>query len=248
MSSIFPKFLWAIEIDITNQTFGYDAGSSVDIDVDNYTTILELLDNLETKLGAGYTCSVSEIGIVSITKTSAWTADWGGTDNALETILGFDGTETVDGSYVLTATNQHTAGYYPGVISWGRLTTKGTGFATPLMWQPVWRTVGVRAGNNKMHTIGSQTPSYEASPMLGMISEDELTDDFGLFNFSNSCILSQFRLYPDRSDGTVATPGTEDTDYYTCKLLNRKGLHPKVGRGTGKYYTCVISMNRETES
>lgn len=227
--SHFSKFLWPITITTSNQTFGYNDGgaATVDIDTGTYDTILEVLANLDTKLGAGWTVEISEIGRVSIAGPVGWTWSHTTTDNALEYILGLFTTDQVSND-VLTARFIHDDGYYPGIVSWGESELKGTAVRSNQRWVPNYAVIRNTAGDNTQVVVGPDSPSETMPLQFGAITvlEASQSDPVGadiaetntLRYFANQCIASRFRYYPDRALGTVAAPGTQNTDYYLCTL------------------------------
>jgi len=252
--SIYSKYLWSVTVDTSNNNFGFDPGGgddTVNITMADYGTILEVCGELEDQLIAynaeDWVVGVSSVGIVTITNNdSDWDSHWGSTDDGLEALLGFDGTEevqTVGSSYVLTATNQHQHGYYPGCLSWGYSTSGGAGNTNPRLWKPNWPMVRNVAGNNAQRTVGPATARETMMLSYGKIHNDEYDDtDIGLRGFWDACIASTFRFYPDREDGTVATPGTQNTDYYLCSFVRdpvtREASHPN-------YMTFQLELNKE---
>jgi hypothetical protein len=250
--SVFGKYLWPITIDTTNNDFGLNDGGGPDvvaITSGTYDTILEVCQDLEDELvdlnAEDWEVEVSALGIVTITNnTSDWDVDWANTDDALEAMLGFDGTETVTGAgpYVLTGSSQHLYGYYPGCISWGYTATGGVGTVTPRIWRSIWPMVRNVAGNNAQRIVGPANARETMNVGYGIIHRDEYEHALGLKAFGDAVIATSFRFYPDRADGTVAAKGTQNTEYWKVTLNRsltiRPGSHPD-------HMTFQLEFNQE---
>lgn len=241
--STFDKYLAPITIDSSSQQFGYNDGApqTVSLDKGTYDSILEVCDNLEDNLGPGFTVTVSSLGIVSISSATTFLADWANTDDALSTILGFTESETASNN-TLTATNQHANGYYPGLVSYGRNTWDGAGVVTDTLWIPQWKIARAYSGTGEARIVGPSSALYRRKLSYSLISGDEVTSDYGAAPFFSTVIASQFRWYPDREKGTVASPGAKNSDYYLVTLV----AYPRFKQSrSGSHYTFDVEMNRE---
>jgi hypothetical protein len=242
--SIYSKFLWPVTVSASGNTFGYNypGALTASIDAATYGTILEVLANLDSKLHADFTVSLNEYGKVTISCSSVWTVNWTTTENPLETLLGFDGTEAVDANYVLTANNQHTNGYYPGCLSFGYTLYKGSGISGDTLWLPEWTMVRTISGTGAACIVGPTTSQYKCTLNFNPILRTEVEDtSIGLYGFWNNCIASKFRFYLDRADGTVASPGTRGTEYESCTLL----ANPTVQLVKAQWYQFSLNLNKE---
>ena len=232
-----PKCLAQITIDSTNDVLGYGLGGAQTADIADgtYDSILEVLAELEDKLqavDATFAVTVSANGFVVITCNTAFTASWAATDDALETLLGFAGTESVAGSgpYTLTATLRHRAAFYPPVGG---------------NWPSDKRKKSVReqeTDDGDMIQYASSSVHRYREILFSLLTyaqcENGGTDSDGaggsiswtgvtLLDFWEYVAGKKFRFYEDRSNGTVASPGTEGTDYVTCRMLYREPWEPK---------------------
>lgn len=222
-----PKLLTELTIDSSRDTFGWNASLTADISSANYGSILETLGNLEDQLQAvdvNFYCTISSLGYITIGNSNAsWTAWWAGTDSDLQTLLGFAGTESVTGSgpWTLTGSKRHQSAFYsPVLVLW-----RGTRRRMPRRHEPTTDGSATVYGSTTAHKYRSLlfSPLYE-----GQVEEDQaatLSDgaggtldwtDITFSDFWRDTNAKQFRFYEDGSDGTVADPGTEGTDYWTC--------------------------------
>jgi hypothetical protein len=246
----FCKVLWPIVVPAGDWDFGFnDGGAKVaTVAAGTYTSILSLVSELATQMNAAsavnFTGTVSSVGIVAITGDAAWNTAWGTTDNAFSTMLGYAETEAT-ASNILTATTQHHAGYYPGVLSYGYNAGRGAGLTEPLVWRPTWPMVRSVAGSGAARIVGPVTPSEDLVFACSIIKWTEFADeDCGVRAWLDECIASPFRLYPDRYTGTVAVPGTLGTTYYSCTFANdlkaRNGPHPD-------FCSYAVELHRESK-
>ena len=245
MASIYPKFLRPVTIGSDNRTWGYNDGAdkTVTLDKGTYDTVLEVCAALESLMGSAYTWTVSSLGIVSVSSTGTLTENWSDTDDALAELLGFDETETASGN-VLTGSHQHTHGYYPGLIGYGRHSHEGVGVVSDSLWQSRWPMVRQVAGDGSMRVVGPATAQQRRTLGFGMITREEYEDaERGLKAFMDGAIAVAWRWYPDREDGTVANPGTQDEDYYLVTLA--RDLQIRQSRGSADHFTWSIELNRE---
>lgn len=225
----YPKLLPRIEIDSTCDVLAYGLGGAKTADIPDavYDSILEVCAALETKLkvvSATFSVTVSNRGIVVITNSAAsWTVTWGSTDTALRDLLGFAGTETVQGAgpYVLTATRRHLYGWYSPVP-----------VEYPGRRRRIARRYQETDGAAVSIVASSTTHEYidllfdacleaQLEPESGTTADDgygstvDWTDrTFG--DFWEYVAALEFRYYEDADLGTVAAPGTKGTDYLEC--------------------------------
>lgn len=220
-----PKLLPEITITSSNNTFGYNLGgaTSKNITANDYDTILEALANLDTQLGGTFTVALSASGIVTISNTSSWTVDWSATDDGLESLLGFTGSESVahvGSDYILTATRRHLYGLYPPV-----------GAQYPEDEIEI-ATREQETDDGKLSQLCSSAEHRRRTITFGLLSAAQLkdggTDSDGaggtaywtsrtFLDFWRYVRNRPFRFYADRSLGTVASPGTAGTDYTTWR-------------------------------
>ena len=225
--SAFPKLLWSITVPAGDWDLGFsDAGGArvAVIPAGVYTNIFDLAAEVATQMNAvsavNFTATVSQIGTVAIAGDAAWTITWATTDNVLSYQLGFTELEAVVDK-VLTSTNQHLSGWYPGLVSWGRTVNRGTGFARRFGFKATWPVAQSIAGNEEARTISPANPSRESPFELDVITWTEYDDAArGLTAWLNACVASSFYIYPNRALGTVAVPGTQNTDYYLATLVD----------------------------
>ena len=244
--SAWPKLIWQITIDSTNQTFGWDetgiGAKTADITAGSYATILELLAELKTQMDAAggitFTLTVSATGQVTITGDAAWTWTAATTDDGLEAILGLDGTESV-ASNILTPTDAHTHGWYPGVTSFG--SASGASPSSDTDWTPEWPAAEAVAGSGALRRIAPSRARWVRTVGWDLLTDDECLDvDRGVQALARAWTVP-IRWYPDRDIGTVASPGTqadpqddpddENADYWLVWLVEPPGwqLHAQSG-------------------
>jgi hypothetical protein len=235
-----PKMLATVTIDSTNQTFGFDQGGAqtVDITAGEYDSILEVLAELETQLqtvDATFAVTVSSAGFVTITCQTAWTENWATTDDALETLLGLDsssdGVADLNGIYMLAASLRHQAAFYPPVgAAWScdrrRRQAREQDTADGGMIQYV------SSSEHRWRQVSMDLMTYESVEAGGSAADGaggtiDWTD-ITIYNFWTYCADGgrEFRFYPDRANGTVASPGTEGTEYDTCRFQYRRDWEP----------------------
>lgn len=220
--SAYGKFLWGVTVPSTDYDFATSLGTAT-VSAASFDTILEFLDELEDQLklvNAGFSVTCSSIGTVAITGPAGWTWTTVATDDALSTLLGLDESADVVTADVLTGSSQHQRGWYPGTITRGRATTKGVGIAADRRWAPL------HEGSQLFTMRGDPSSCFPATGLkrreltIRPLTYAECIDeDVGVTAFIDEAIASTFRWYPDREDGTVADPGTQDTDYYECSFV-----------------------------
>lgn len=219
MSSPYPKFLRQITVPTGGYDFAGDDGAPfvATVPAGEYRSVLLLCAELEDQINAEavnetFTVAVSSTGTVTITATGAWTVTWASTDDALSTLLGFDESESVSAA-VLTASETHRLGWYPGTISFG--TTAGAGDTLGGDWVRDWPHVSRKAGSRAMRRVTTASPLYQRTVEFDLLSREEVLDPYrGLDGFERG-FGQPVIWYPDRTAGTVAAPGTQgdpDTD------------------------------------
>ena len=252
----FPKILWNADV-AAGLTWAWNDGvaRSVALTDTTHDTILELAAHLQARINtidAAATVTISQVGIVAVTIPSIVALNWGGTSNSLSAILGYTEGEALVGTAV-TSTYQHLRGYYPGCMSYGWNAARGAGLTSPLCWEPDYHEVRAVAGNLRTLAVGPATPRETVELACSPIKCDSRpggTDEWndtsrGVRAWLNAVVTSNpmFRLYPDRAQGIVGTPGTVGTDYYNValasKLKRRSAQHPS-------FCSWSVTINRET--
>lgn len=249
----FPKILWNCDVS-AGLTWAWNDGvaRSVALTDATHDTVLELGAHLQARIrtiDAAATVTISPIGIVTVTIPSIVAMNWAGTSNALSTILGFDETEALSGTSV-TSSAQHLRGYYPGLISYGYATDRGAGLTTPIVWIPDYHEVRSVAGSLATRSVGVVTPQQTLDVACSLIRADSTVDEWsdddrGVRAWIDACTVLEprFRLYPDRANGIVGTPGTVGTHYYNCAFAEPVRKHPF---SNPRFVSWSVSLNRET--
>ena len=245
------KLLPQITITGSNDLFAFtrSGAKTAEIDEATYDTILEVCANLQTKLvadSAAFSVSVSSGGIVSISNaTTSWAVNWAGTDSGFQTLMGFTGSESVTGAgpYVLTATNRHLYGFYSPV-----------GVQYPADRRRVESRIQETDAGGLTQLASTATHRYRAF-QSGLLSEAQLdaggTDSDGaggsvswtsrtLFDFWSHVRDKHFRFYPDRATGTVASPGTEGTTFWTCRRTDTDWAPSQRDPGDWSFFDVTI--------
>jgi len=147
------------------------------------------------------------------------TMDWAGTSDGLSSTLGFDESETPANGTV-TGSKRHLYGWYSPV---------GADYDLDVRRIPR-RQEDTEAGGLVQYA-SSQEHRYREL-RLGLLSPAQLeeggTDDDGyggtvdwtsrtLYDLWQYVRDRPFRFYADRTHGTVASPGSEGTEYVTCR-------------------------------
>ena len=262
--SVYPKFLWPIIIPTGGWDFDADSlVAPATIPPGIYTSILHVLDELETQCeadasGDDWEWEVDSLGTVTgWNDGGAWTVTWGSTTDGLSSVMGFDESEAVDGSDILTSSSQHLNGYYPGLISYGYASNRGVGTTNTKYWAPEWSQVRTVAGNHATRVVGPATARSTMALSFGLIRDIEASDaSRGLRAFVDGCAAFTFYLYPDRSYGTVDAPGTQDAktfdsgnlpydDYWCCAFTEGGDPVFRQGGGSAGFGTWEMIVNRE---
>jgi hypothetical protein len=211
MASQFPKFLASVIVPTGGWDFEWNE-DGVTIPAGTYDTPLHLAAALETALDVGYTATVtiSPVGKTTINITTMTSMVWGSTDDALSTALGFDETETVS-SNTIVSTNQHTHGWYPGVISFGSGTSFGAGPTSDSGWQTADQLTRTYSGAGNARIIGPARRLYTRRIMFGPLKRLEIfnTRGTGAIEFRDRWSTKVLWWYPDRTDGAVGSYGTQ---------------------------------------
>jgi hypothetical protein len=244
--SAYGKFLWGASV----PAGGYDFGTSLgvaSVAADDFDTILELAAELEAQLqvlSGTFAVTCSEIGTITVTGPAGWTWVTATTDDDFSALLGLDESTDVVVSNVLTASNQHLRGWYPGTITRGRAVAKGIGIVSDGRWKPV------HEGSRLFTMSGEQSACFPATGLkrraltIRPLSHEECTDeDRGVTAFIDQCIASTFRWYPDRALGTVADPGTQDTDFWKCTFVGDPPDWREGGRNPD-FFSVDMVLNR----
>lgn len=220
----------------------------VDVTAGDYDSILEVCAELETQLqtlDATFAVTCSDEGVVAISCDNDWDVDWSNTDDAFETMLGFAGTETVSGSgpYVLTASRRHPTSFFSPL---------GIDYDIDPVWLPsrVQRPedgTAIQYASSQAHTerelrfglLGLEATKEGGTADDGYGSTINWTGRT-LYDFWLHVADRPFRFYPDRSDGTVASPGTEGTEFVTCRRLGDRFLPVRVDPASWAFWDVAI--------
>lgn len=246
-----PKLLQQVEITASNNTIAYDLGGGAvtkSITVATYDTVLEALANLDTALGGTFTVACSSKGIVTISNTSVWTVTWGSTDSGFISLFGFSGSETVahvGSDYILTATNRHLYGFYCPI---------------GLQWPTDRRVARTRVQETDaggLSQIASSVTHRYRDLQFGLLSDAQLvtggSDDDGygstiswtsraLWDFWTDTRDKHFRFYEDPTTGTVASPGTEGTTFFTCRRMDTEWAPTQRDPGDYSFFDLTIPV------
>jgi hypothetical protein len=261
--SDFCKFLFPMTIATGGWDFATSRGT-VTVPAGTYSTGLELWGELEDQLDTDlasveWTLSVSTEGIATVSGDDGWTWSATDTDASLKDYFGFTGSETVASqglNEVLTSTKQHKFGWYPGVITYG--TGEGDGIEDDTKWQADDVDNIGYAGTGAQRRVGPARNPYRRRLRFGLIHYDEAFGDKGRgpSDFKDAWQKLKFRFYPDRDDGTVATPGDRgdpgpgtydvdgDEEYWRCSLVKDGIVLTKNDRNPD-YWSVQIELNCE---
>lgn len=216
-----PKLLAQITVGSGVQIVASDSGGLVTcaITATTHGSVLEVLDDVATQLTAGlsgtFTAACSAAGIVTLTSDAAWNIIWSTTTDSLSTMLGYAETESVS-AQVLTATLQHRYGFYPHVGA--RYPIDPRSYALKSQ-----DTAAGGVSNNKgtaqhrYRDIEFQLLSPE-SVSEGGVEGGTTWTNVTLRDFWEYALVLPWRFYADSSDGTVADPGAEGTEYDTLRF------------------------------
>jgi hypothetical protein len=259
-----PKLLQSITILTSNQDFAFTlAGAqAVEITLGQYDTIYEVASNFEGKLqavNANFSVTVSALGIMVISNSpSSWGTNWAGTDDNLEDLFGYAGTESVAGAgpYTLTATKRH--GQNSQAPPW--YSPVGERYPSINRLKPR-RVEPTDDGDASTHASGGQVKTIELSfigveepalePDKAAVSDDGSggTIDWTGVTFGDwwlDTAEKKWRFYFRKDDqtvgGTVASPGTEGTDYYTCVHSNQELIFDPLDPDGFTYFNVTIPV------
>lgn len=239
--SAYSKFLVR---DIVVPTGGYDFATNlvtVTLPADTYDDILHLGYELENQLDTDYPglewdVDFDQTGKCYISADGAWTITWGSTTTALSYMLGYDETESVS-SNILTSTNGHQYGWYPGVITHGYNVNRGAGLVSGPLWVPVDQAVRAWSGSRLQRTVELSTKLARRVARFDIINRDEVGDvNNGLAAIWWSHTAKSLAWYLDRSVGscgsygTQGTPGEDnddDCDYWVVDLVEQPDASPE---------------------
>jgi hypothetical protein len=248
----FSKFL----ADVTVPTGGWDfawtdtGGAHVaTVGAGSYSFIgfMAMLDEkIEALADDNLTLHLSSEGAVTLDDDSAWTVTWATTDDALSTLLGFDESESVDGSHVLTASSDHRSGWYPGLVTYG--SGDGEGFLSDTRWQPVDMIGRSLAGSGEQSSVKPGRIPYERTIVIDMIGTTEGDDPYrGPKAFLDQYATKIWSWYEDRDTGTAAAEGTQgDPDVDTTAdywRVDCKSCDIAISQKHFSYYTVTLTFN-----
>jgi len=217
--SAWGKFLPSIDIPTGGYTLawtGSGATTEITVPAGAYDTIIDLCEAIEDELQAlgagppshiGDLCSVTSVGRVVLLIGGITAEDWSNTDDELEELLGFDGTEDVSGG-LLTGNEQHQHGWYPGVL--GRGESDGEGLSSDTGWHVADKAGVILAGNGAAAIIAPTRRAYRRRIRFSSVKLDEVFDRYkGPKAFEDLWATRVIAWYLDRDDGVVGTPGTQ---------------------------------------
>jgi hypothetical protein len=244
-----PKLLAQIVIPAGGYTFGYarSGAKTVVLAAGTYASILEVGAEFETKLqadSAGFSVACSSTGFISVTHSSAdWTWTAATTTDALETLVGLAGTESVT-SRVLTGTLQHRYGWYSPV-----------GCDYPLDKYEIG-VVETETDAGGLTQYASSTEHRYRELRFALVSPEAMAEggtEGGKF-WTNVTLLDlwkyvrdkPFRFYADCGDGTVASPGTEGTEYVTLRRMGRRFEPEQVDPDDWAYWETTLECKVTT--
>lgn len=252
-----PKLLQQIDVSAAI-TFGFTQGGAqtADVAADTYDTILELLAELEDALqvvDATFTVTCSSLGVISIACTNAWVASWGTTDDDLEQMMGFAGSESVIGSgpYTLTAAKRHLFGWYSPVgCEW-----QGSKRTMSRRYQPtddgdatVYGGTGVR---REAELAFDTLLEAQIEPEQAGVADDGAGGsvdwtDRTFYDFWEDTNSKRFRFYHDCADGTVADPGADGDEYWLCVRTDEDNEPSQTDPLGYTYFRVELPIQRVT--
>jgi hypothetical protein len=179
---------------------------------------------------------------------------WSATSNDLESVLGLAGTETFSASGLLTASDEHRYGWYPGTISFG--TTQGEGLAEDTEWVPQETETRAVSGSGQMRCVRPSRDIHHRTLRFDLIGRTERADPYrGVAMMDRYAVDRTICWYPDRADGDVGSTGTQgdphddprdsSCDYWLVTLVSR----PRVD-GSGKHpdwFSVELGVNGEPD-
>lgn len=243
--SSFDKYLAPITVPTGGWDFVWAEGGShtATVSAGDYDTVLHLASELEDRIqaiDASSFVSVSSTGTVTIWINGMTSVTWGSTNDDLEAALGFAGDETVSAG-IVTSTNQHNDGWYPGVLSYG--SNHGAGRAIDEGWVPMDVAGKQYAGSGEGRYLGPDRYPYERRVRYSMIKRAERNArKTGPLAFLDRWRTAKLYWYPDRDNGTEGSHGTQgepgadsyhtdaDCDYYLVRVhsaeVKQSSKHP----------------------
>ncbi len=178
--------------------------------------------------------------------------NWGGCDSALLAILGFAGTETFSGDN-LTATKRHLYGWYspvgveyPGIRR--RMTRRVQKNDAGGVF--VWASSAVHKDLDLFFSplleaqIEPGSATTEADGKGGTVDWTDRT----FYDFWEHIAGSKFRFYEDGELGTVATPGTEGTDYLVCVRTDDESEPMQIDPDGYEWFSVDLPVHIDTEN
>ena len=259
MASAWSKFLRPVTVPTGGWAFVYNDGGAqtATVAAGTYDTVLhlcsELHDKIEVESGPNTAViSVSQLAIVSITITSLASVTWGSCAADLLTVLGFAGSESVAASAV-TATSQHTHGWYPGLIS---LPGKGVGLEDDSDSIPEGDIARSTSGSGKRRSVGPARRIYTRTLRFAAIKRTEFRDKLrGPITMQDRGAHAVWYWYFDRTDGDVASYGTQvdpgynnyeaDSDGNYLKITMNGDLLVTRATSTPRWQTVQLTFNVE---
>lgn len=257
MTSPFGKFLAPIVVPTGGWAWVCDAGTAT-IPAGTYATPLHLAETLEdqiiSEIDTG-TVVVSSVGITTITITGMTSVTWASCADALLTALGFDETEPVAAT-VVVSTSAHTHGWYPGTITEG--VTGGIGISSDNSWEPEDLVEGNRSGAGQQAIVGPDRDVWSRTLMFGVIKRPEKVHPTRgplCFGRVDKWRTKNIWWYPDRDDGVAGTYGTQgdpadddtdsDCDYYIVTVLGTPRFTPHASHPD--FFTFQLRLNAEPD-
>lgn len=246
-----------VTITTTNQTFGWidylSAAHTVDIDVGTYTSMLHLLAELEDKLqvvDGQFTLQLGVDGQTMINHSGdGFEEDWANTDDDLEAMLGFDGTETQGGSpgYLLTSTDRVLYSLFPPCNA-----------SYPTDRREI-RCREQETDDGDMVQYASSTVHRYRELTYGLLSPEQTIDggedDDGwgitvdwtnrtFYDFWEYIRDKSFRHYETAADwgDTVNSPGTEGTEFETWRRFAQPWEPHQVDPDSYAYFDVTMAL------
>lgn len=245
-TAAYPEFL-AADSDLYPTTLVYtteyyDAGAQ--------TTSISVTNNA-VALAAGGWNQASPTAIYNLTLDRV---NFTTTDSTLLSVLGFDGTETVQSGYAIVSNSAPRYCWFPGRETYG--TASGGGVTSDSGWVPVDAHSRIVSGAGNMRIVGPSRLQYKRTLRFEALKRSEVVDSrhTGPIAFFDIWATSAFHWYPDRDAGTTTTAGTRgdpgpssyhtdsDCDYWRCMLAEE----PRIAQASDPdWFTVTIELNGE---
>ena len=258
--SVWGKFLPSVTVPTGGYTWAAsDAGGrfSTTLAAGAHNTMLHMAGALSTGLnadgGSAFLVTINGVGGLTVSSSSAWTTVWGNTTAAFYADLGFDGDEEV-ASNLLTATDPHDYGYYPGTITYGA--TQGSGLSDDSGWVPEETEETAKSGSGQARTIRPDRDIHRRVLQIDTIKRVEREHPKrGVAMLERYARDKKVYWYPDRADGTTGVYGTQgdpeddprdsSADYWLCTFNDR----PNVQRGQSHpdHFIASFDFNGEPD-